>query len=430
MSRNIFEMAQGDNHGSIQHSDNTPTLSHSDIQEIIVDAKRGGSFKEAFLEHAAEYGIENIDYLFPDAKTITSTPEYIQRRTEWVTKVLNGVKKSPFSRVKTVVADITAEEARARGYVKGNLKKEEVFKLLRRKTEPTTIYKKQKLDRDDMIDITDLDVVAWIKGEMRLMLDEEIARAILIGDGRSEISEDKIDETRIRPIASDDDMYSHKVDITPGSSPEDTIEAMIRARAAYRGNGQPVLFTTLPFLTDMLLLKDKMGRRLYSSKEALATELLAKEIVEVEVMENTDIKAIYVNLPDYTAGADKGGEISMFDDFDIDYNQHKYLIETRMSGALTKPKSAVVIREVLSEIENLSDPSFNGGEKKVVLSEPTKDLPYYFTINGEKVDESKTQIPFPDVQNGTIDVEAVAKPGHKFAPNTQTVWVYAVNAFG
>ena len=327
---------------------------------------------------------------------------------------MGGIKKSPFSRIKSTVADITAEEARARGYVKGNLKKEEVIKLLRRKTEPTTIYKKQKLDRDDVLDITDLDVIAWIKAEMRMMLDEEVARAILIGDGRSEISDDKIDEERIRPIALDDPMYAHRVTVPADANAEAIIESLIRARANYRGSGQPTLFTTLPNLTDMLLLKDKMGRRLYTSQDALASELMAKEIITVEPMEQTDIFAIYVNLNDYTAGADKGGEVSMFDDFDIDYNQHKYLIETRMSGALTKPKSAVVVRRQLGKLAIPKSPSFDSNTNKITFP---KIEGVEYTIEGSPVTGDK-------VITATTEVDARAKSGYYFAPNTVTNWTF------
>lgn len=413
MTRNVFEMAnQNNNSGdSIQHS---ASLSHSDVEDIVRDARKTGSLKEAFLEHAADYGIEDIDFLFPDARSIESSPEFLKRRDEWVATVMGGIKKSPFSRIKSTVADITAEEARARGYVKGNLKKEEVIKLLRRKTEPTTIYKKQKLDRDDVLDITDLDVIAWIKAEMRMMLDEEVARAILIGDGRSEISDDKIDEERIRPIALDDPMYAHRVTVPADANAEAIIESLIRARANYRGSGQPTLFTTLPNLTDMLLLKDKMGRRLYTSQDALASELMAKEIVTVEPMEQTDIFAIYVNLNDYTAGADKGGEVSMFDDFDIDYNQHKYLIETRMSGALTKPKSAVVVRRQLGKLAIPKSPSFDSNTNKITFP---KIEGVEYTIEGSPVTGDK-------VITATTEVDARAKSGYYFAPNTVTNWTF------
>lgn len=330
-------------------------LSHSQIQEIFSDAKKCGSLKESFLAHAQAYGIENIDLLFPDAKSLTNEPQFLSRRMEWVSKVLNGTAHTPFSRIKSIQADITEDEARAKGYIKGNLKKDEVFKLLKRETMPQTIYKKQKLDRDDIIDITDLNVVAWLKAEMRVMLDEEIARAVLIGDGRDLSDHDSINPERIRPIATENELYATRVVVTPESADTataDRIEAIIRSRKHYKGRGTPTFFTTSDVLTDMLLLKDKMGRRLYRSVAELAAELRVDDVVEVEVMENhkiTDpvegtapIIGILVNLKDYTIGADSGGAISMFDDFDIDYNQYKYLMETRISGALTVPKSAIV----------------------------------------------------------------------------------------
>ncbi len=346
MKRNVFD---GNATASQQ-----PTLSHDQIQAIMEDAERFGSLKESFLAHAQSYGIENIDILFPDARNVTPTPDFIKRDTEWVNGVITGTKHTPFSRIKSTAADITAEEARARGYVKGNLKKEEVIKLLKRVTTPTTVYKKQKLDRDDIVDITDLDVVAWLKAEMRMMLDEEIARAILIGDGRDPASQDKINEENIRPIWKDDDMYSHHVIVDHDTDTEELIEVIIRSRKHYKGSGNPAFYTTTDTLTDMLLLKDKMGRRLYKGVADLQSELRVSKIVEVPVMENQtredddeltdlDLVGIIVNLKDYTVGADKGGQISMFDDFDIDYNQYKYLMETRCSGSLTHPKSALVI---------------------------------------------------------------------------------------
>ena len=415
MTRNVFEMANSGSFGeSLEHSNTSKSLSHSEVSSIVNEAKKVGSFKEAVLNHADEYGIENIDVLFPDARAISNNPDFIQRRTEWVAKVMSSIKKSPFSRIKTIHADITADEARARGYIKGNLKKEEVIKLLKRKTDPTTIYKKQKLDRDDILDITDLDVVAWLKAEMRIMLDEEIARAILIGDGRSSVSDDKIDEDKIRPIANDDALYAHPVTVNDAATPTEIIEQLIRARGNYRGSGQPTLFTTLPFLTDMLLLKDSLGRRLYTSKEALASELMAKEIVEVEVMEDTDILGIYVNLNDYTAGADRGGEISMFDDFDIDYNQNKYLIETRMSGALTKPMSAIVVKKVPGELVSPVSPSFDSASNTITIPTTTG---VEYTIDGEVV-------------TGDVEIlettEVVAKPasGYSFNSGAVSNWTF------
>jgi len=342
-------------------------LSHSAIQEafdaINADAQRS-SLKDSFMAHSAEYGIENIEYLFPDARKINNTPDFIMRDQGWVTDVMNGTHHTPFSRVKSIHADITADEARALGYIKGNLKKEEVFSLLKRTTEPQTIYKKQKLDRDDIVDITDFDVVAWIKTEMRMMLNEEIARAILIGDGRASDSSDKIKEDRIRPIAKDTqaNLYAmrYTVQYAASATEDDIAKAFIRqairSRKDYKGSGNPVLFTTEDMLTTMLLLEDGIGHSLYKTEAELATKLRVRKIVTVPVMEGYTIDeetsakitkyplfGIIVNLSDYNVGADKGGSVNMFDDFDIDYNQYKYLIETRISGALIKPKSAIVI---------------------------------------------------------------------------------------
>lgn len=330
-------------------------LTHSQIQAIFADAKKCGSLKEAFLEHAGTYGIDNIDILFPDAQTITNSPDFIKRETEWVAGVLSGTRHTPFSRIKSVTADITADEARAKGYITGNEKTEEVFGLLKRETTPTTIYKKQKLDRDDIIDITDLDVVAWLKAEMRVMLDEELARAVLIGDGRDVLSPDKINESKIRPIYKDDDLYAHKVLIDADADTLDIMDEIVRARVNYKGSGNPVLYTTNTILTNMLLIRDTTGHRLFKTKAEVESALMVSKIVEVEVMENQsrvdgadtiDLIGLLVNLKDYSLGADKGGQVSMFDDFDIDYNQYKYLLETRCSGALTKPKSALVIEKV------------------------------------------------------------------------------------
>lgn len=334
------------------------TLTHDQFAEIVEDAKKNGSFRESFLEHAAQYGIENIDILFPDAKAVTNDPALIKRDTEWVAGVLSETRHVPFSRVKSTAADLTADEARARGYVKGNLKKEEVIKLLKRVTNPTTIYKKQKLDRDDITDITDLNIVAFLKAEMRVMLNEELARAFLVGDGRDPESEDKIDEECIRPIWKDDDMYAHHVLLAGDATPAQTVETVIRSRKYYKGSGSPTFYTTADNLVDMLLQVDGIGRRLYNSEAELAAALRVSKIVEVPVMEdltrsatygsetkNVSLLGIMVNLRDYTVGATSGGQVSMFDDFDIDYNQYKYLLETRCSGALTLPKSALVFEK-------------------------------------------------------------------------------------
>lgn len=331
------------------------TLSHSEMQTIISDAKRYGSMKDSFMAHAAEYGIESIDMLFPEPKTMNNPPEFISREMSWVGKVMNGVHHTPFSRIKSVFADITEDDARARGYIKGNLKKDEVFTLLKRATTPTTVYKKQKLDRDDVIDITDFDVIAWLKSEMRMMLDEELARAILIGDGRLSSSDDKINEGNIRPIVSDADLYTIKKKVTVKTSATDPekakafIRMAVKSRKEYKGSGSPTLFTTEDWLTECLLLEDTTGRRLYADENALRSAMRVSSIVTVPVMEGVkgpssgDLMGIIVNLNDYNVGADKGGAVNMFDDFDIDYNQMKYLIETRCSGALIKPYSAIVL---------------------------------------------------------------------------------------
>ena len=307
--------------------------------------------KVAVLQH----GIENIDYLFPDAKNVTTTPGFIDRDQTWVTKVMAAVHKTPFSRIKSTFANITGDEARARGYTKGKKKLDEVFTLLKRTTDPTTVYKKQSLERDDVVDITDFDVVAWIKSEMRGKLDEELARAYLIGDGRSSSSNDKIDPLKIRPIWTDDELYTI-VALVAATEAEarakEFIKACIKARKNYKGSGNPSLYTTEDMVTDCLLLTDSTGRDLYESIEKLATKLRVKEIITVPVMENKkrtvdgkerELLGIIVNLTDYNVGADKGGAVNMFDDFDIDYNQQKYLIETRCSGALIKPYSAIAI---------------------------------------------------------------------------------------
>lgn len=321
-----------------------------DVLETAKDNK--GNFKDAFLQHAGDYGIDNIDYLFPEARTVNQMPDYISRRMEWVSGVISGVRRSPFSRVKSIHADITADEARAKGYITGKQKLEEVFPLLKRETYPQTIYKKQKLDRDDILDITDFDVVAWIRAEMRVMLEEEIARAILIGDGRAVGTDDKIDETKVRPIWKDNDLYTIKARLPADQTADQQIEAIVRARIAYKGSGNPTLYTTAGTVVNWLLMKDTIGRRLYPTMADLQAALGVNNIVEVEVMENQshevsgttyDLLAILVNLNDYVVGADRGGEITSFDDFDIDFNQHKYLLETRISGALIKPHSAIAI---------------------------------------------------------------------------------------
>ena len=328
---------------------NENVLSHDAMNTIIADGKRFGSLKESFIQHAAEYGIENIDWLFPEAKNLNNPPAFIDRQPNgWVRIVMNGVHHTPFSRVKSMFADITADEARARGYVKGNLKMEEVIKLLKRTTDPTTVYKKQKLDRDDVIDITDFDVVSWLKAEMRTMLDEELARAYVFGDNRSAVSADKIDETRIRPIISDADLFTIKKTVTPGENEtlgHAIIRTVVKAQDEYRGSGDLTFFTKAGTVSDMLLLEDTQGHRLYKDINELALACGVNRIVKVpDSIVPTGYHGVIVDLNDYNVGADKGGSINMFDDFDIDYNQQKYLIETRCSGALTKPYSAIALK--------------------------------------------------------------------------------------
>lgn len=345
------------------------TLTHDEIIDIFKTAQRQGSLRQAVQDACIEHGIENLEILFPEAKAVNTTPEMIMREQEWVAKVWNATRKSPFSRIKSTAADLTKDEARAKGYIKGKKKVEEQFALLKRVTTPTTVYKKQGLDRDDIIDITDFDVVSWLKAEMRLMLNEELARALLVSDGRLISSEDKINEQNIRPIWKDDDMYSIKypIDMTGKTSNEDRADAIIeganRARKSYKGSGSPTLYIGSDDLTTMLLAKDKTGRRLYNTINELAAALRVREIVEVPIMEgltrtvegdnstnhNMALIGIIVNLTDYTIGADRGGAVTMFDDFDIDYNKYKYLIETRCSGALTMPYSAIVLEYEVTE---------------------------------------------------------------------------------
>lgn len=370
-------------HNLFDSETNRNVLTHSDMDEIMKNAKRVGSLKDAyegyvqenFLQHAddeeddtyanVDYGMEHINYLFPDAQLVGDRPQVVKREDSWVSKFLNGARHTPFSRVKSVYADLTEDDARAKGYIKGTQKKNEVFPLFKRVTTPTTVYKKQQLDRDDVLDLT-FDIVPWLKGEMRGMLNEELARAALLGDGRDPSSDEKISESNIRPIYKDttNDVYAIKVAVDAKEDEEKDakafIKAAIKARADFRGTGKPTLYCTTALMTNMLLLEDNMGRRLYATEAELATALRVAEIVEVPVMDAVsreeggftyELEGIIVNPKDYTFGADKGGEVSMFDDFDIDFNQQKYLIETRCSGALTTPKSALVIeRKATSEV--------------------------------------------------------------------------------
>jgi len=358
-------------------------LSHSDIKEIFSDAQKGkGSLKEVYEEKVStlchddsDHGIERSEgdqtyfvndpsFLFPEARELNGSPEFIKRPDDWVSVVMSGVHRTPFSRVKTQFADITEDVARAKGYIKGKRKKEEVFTLLKRTTTPQTVYKFQKMDRDDQLDITDFDKVAWLKSEMRSMLEEECARAILVGDGRSTSDDDHISEDHIRPIWSDASLFTIRktVDVT---NPKNIIDEAIRARKEYRGSGNPIMFTTEDVLTELLLLEDKMGHKLYKTEQELATAIRASRIVTVPIMENLikdgkQVDAIFINLKDYNVGADNGGQVNLFDDFDIRYNQNLYLIETRFSGALIKPFSAIVLEHTASSGDSTEDS--NNGE--------------------------------------------------------------------
>lgn len=358
MKHNAFD------NGYDEQQDEIHVLSHSEVKDIFKDAPQVGSLRSAVLAHTDDYGIENIDYLFPDAKLNSEDPQFIRRKDDWVAKVMTGVGHNPFSRIKSIFADITEDDARAKGYIKGNYKKEEVFRLLKRKTEPTTVYKKQKFDRDDIVDITDFDTVAMVKKEMRWMYDEEVARAILVGDGRPASSDDHISEEHIRPIWKEEDLFTVRKDVavvanaTADVKAKTFIKTAIKARKDYRGSGNPVLFTTEDLLTDMLLLEDGIGHPMYDTEEKLRTALRVSEIITVPVMEGlsrtTDkgetknLLGIIVNLSDYKVGTDKRGQLTMFDDFDIDYNKMIYLMEGRMSGCLVKPFSAIILEESIS----------------------------------------------------------------------------------
>lgn len=380
MKHNAFE----NNSAAGQSSSGTPTLSHADVSAIFDLAQEKGSLRRAAEQYATKelkHGIDNIGILFPDAKAVTNSPDWIKRRTEWVNTVLTQTKHVPWSRIKSMTADLTLDAARAKGYVKGNLKKEEFFAVAKRTTDPQTIYKKQALDRDDILDITDFDVVVWLKAEMRLMLDEEIARAILVGDGRSNGDEDKIKEDKVRPIATDDDLYVTRLyvninDALPSAADngaQEAIDSVIMNRRHYRGSGTPTLFTSETFLAQMLLIKDGQKRRMYNSVAEVAAALRVRDIVTCEILDepSNNVLGIIVNLQDYVVGSDKGGDVALFDDFDIDYNKNKYLIETRISGALVKPKSALVLLKTASNAVLTAPvaPTYNTGTR--VITVPT-----------------------------------------------------------
>ena len=420
MPRNVFENNGGA--GVLQHAQQ-PHLTMEQIKTILADGQKMGSFKEAVLAHAGEYGITNIEVLFPDARAIDDKPEWITRRMEWVETVLNGTRKLPFSKIKSLSADLTHDEARAKGYIKTTMKKEQYFSIAKRETGPKTIYKKQKLDRDDIVDVTDFDVVAWIWVEMRFMLREEIARAVLVGDGREVDDEDKIDEDKIRPIATDDTFYTDSVSVPANVSGTALVEAVIRARETYQGAGEPTAFMTRSVMNDMFLTKDNLGRRYYNSRAELANALEVSSIVLVPVMEGAttdggDLLMILVNLSDYSIGSTRGGEITTFDDFDIDYNQYKYLIEGRMSGALTKHKTAQVIVRASGTLVTPTAPTFVPATGVVTIP----------TVAGVTYKNKVTDVTLAAgaqtaiASGATLSVEAVPNAGYNFPHNFDADW--------
>ncbi len=420
---NIFE-----NNGKSAAGGDTLRHSFDAGEEVqIFDAMKRTSSAKAYLEdlaHAGTYGIDSIETLFPDAKTIENSPQVISRRVEWVDKVLGAVNRRPFAKIKSVQADLTGPEARARGYIKGNEKVDEVLALLKRTTGPTTIYKKQKLDRDDIIDITDFDVVAWLRWEIRYMIDEEIARAILIGDGRSAASPDKIkdpagsnDGNGIRSIFKDADLYAVKVVLPANVNVKERIKQIASSRRLYRGSGNPTLYTTDAEITAMLLLEDNIGRRLYDTEASLAAALRVKDIVAVEVMEDeAQLLGIIVNLVDYTVGTNRGGELNFFQDFDIDFNQEKYLMETRASGALTRPKSALVIQRQQGTEATPGAPSFDGPTNALTIPNTTG---VQYLVNGVATPAGNLTI------TEDVLVEAEAKEGYYIPSTANTSWSFS-----
>lgn len=424
MSHNVFERDSL----SGNDADTTPTLSHADSASIFEGAKRLGSIKEAVEDYALQHGIQDIDVLFPDAKAVTATPDFIKRRTEWVAEVMNGTRHTPFSRIKSQTANLTLDEARAKGYVKGNLKKEEFFRVAKRTTTPQTIYKKQKLDRDDILDITDFDVVAWLKGEMRIMLEEEIARAVLLSDGRSVGDDDKISEDHVRPIAKDDDLYVTYLYVNmtgPDASAEDIIDSLTLQRRHYRGSGNPTFYTSETTLAKLLLIKDSLGRRIYPTVNDLSAALRVQKITAVEVMDepSVDVIGIMVNLTDYVIGADKGGDVALFDDFDIDYNQYKYLIETRISGALVKPKSAIVVKAVASSstLVTPAAPTWDDEDKTVTVPTVTG------VVYKNKLTNATLTTASPVTLNEGDELTVIAVPAsssYYLASSTEDEWMF------
>lgn len=417
---NVFESNAGSG-GSDRH-----ILKHEDVESIVETAKRTGSLKHAVKEYALAHGIDNIDLMFPDAALVENTPEFLSRRMEWVQKVIGGARKSPFARVRTHFADITEDEARAKGYITGNLKKDEFFSIMRRETTPQTIYKKQKLDRDDIVDIKDFDVVAWLRAEMRVMLDEEVARAILIGDGRDISHEDKIQETHIRPIATDHFLYTTTVTINlndASSNIQEFIDAVITNRKSYKGSGLPTMFTSETIISQFLTLKDTLGRQIYKTMAEVAEVLRVSEIVPVEAMDEDDeLVAILVNMTDYVVGTDKGGEVNMMDDFDIDYNQYKYLLETRLSGALARPMAALVFRTAATDdvLVTPTAPDYDAEAGEVTITNTTGVV--YKNAAGTVINAAGSPYTVPEGESYTVTATPAA--GYYFASSANKSWTF------
>jgi hypothetical protein len=429
MTRNVFDQTDKKDGQEVKHS-----LTPEAVKEIVGYAQKSGSLKHGVEEYALKHGIENIEILFPDAKSVDATPQFDKRRTEWVEGVLGAAKHPPFARIKTRSADLTLDDARAKGYVKGNFKKEEFFAVTQRTTSPTTVYKKQKLDRDDIIDITEFDVVVWLKAEMRMMLREELARAVLIGDGRDVGDEDKIkdpagaqDGIGIRSIANDHELYAATVNVNladSNSSITEFIDEVIRSRRLYKGSGSPTLYTTDAYLSQMLLVKDTQGRRLYNSQADLEAALRVSSIVVVEPLENdATLVGILVNLVDYSMGTDQGGEINLFDDFDIDYNQYKYLIETRVSGALTTIRSAIIYRTTASTnvlVDPITSPTFVASTGVVTI--PTQTGVVYKNKDTSATLSAGAQAALDPEE--TLNVIATPASGYYFESNVEDEWSF------
>ncbi len=435
-TRNVFEQSGS----TAKDGDDKHVLTHDAVLGIGKRAQTLGSLKAAVSEYCLAHGIENIDILFPDAKNVTGAPEWDKRRTEWVAGVLNGTTHRPFARIKTLSANLTLDEARAKGYVKGSFKKEEFFSVTKRTTSPTTVYKKQKLDRDDIIDITEFDVVSWLKSEIRMMLDEELATAVLIGDGRAVDDEDKIkdpigatDGTGIRSIAADHELYAATAYVNLGTDDADfypVIEQVLRQRTLYKGSGTPDFYTTEPVITEMLLCKDALGRRRFQNVQELASELRVNSLVAVETMERSyasDILGIMVNLTDYTMGTDRGGEVNFFDDFDIDYNQFKYMMETRLSGGLTKLRSAVVFRKTTNTnvlVNPITAPTFVPSTGVITIPTQTGITYHYVNPDGSSGSTLSAGAQTAIAAGTSKTVRAVPASGYYILNNINDEWTF------